>query len=157
MRGLICSADDWFENKPGGYKVNFDYANLSNAHGWCLRKYVDALMCKYFEEAIFMCGMPGSGKSTWAKAYIKNHEAIIVDNTNLELRSIYPYISLAEAYDTPWRIVKMDAKLGDCLSRQTHGVSTKKMEKMWIQFTQLTFPSWWDVTTVLHMDVPANS
>lgn len=35
------------------------------------------------KKVIIMCGIPGSGKSTWAREYVKNHEAAYVSRDEI--------------------------------------------------------------------------
>jgi predicted kinase len=71
----VCSADKFFEG-PDGYK--HDPKRIGEAHAWCLREYVDAIL---------------AGLKTPAYAAL-----IVVDNTNSARWEMAPYAQLAKAY-----------------------------------------------------------
>ncbi|KAK8775191.1 hypothetical protein V5799_031461, partial [Amblyomma americanum] len=104
-RGVILSADDFFYQ---GVKYCFDKTRLSEAHEW---------------------------NKTRAKQCIQERRSpIVIDNTNVEVWEMMPYVALAlrskyhvcvlEA-DTPW---KFDPR--QLTQRNTHGVPRRTIDSM---------------------------
>lgn len=115
---FICSADDFFI-KEGKY--NFNVKKLSNAHGYCLRKFVSHILNK--------------------------DETIIVDNTNTSIYEISPYASLALAYDYELKIVIFKMKehnLRKFALRNIHGVNERIINRQFKLLEELEFclPNW---------------
>lgn len=104
-RGVVLSADHFFCQ---GGKYNFDKSRLSEAHEWNKRR---------------------------AKKYIQEGRSpIIIDNTNVEMWEMMPYVALAlrAKYhvcvlepDTPW---KFDAR--QLTQKNTHGVPRRTIDSM---------------------------
>ncbi len=97
----ICSADHFFM-KDGRYV--FDWRLLKRAHKACLREFLDA------------CFRGFSGR-------------IIVDNTNIEMVHILPYVSIAEVFDRPVRIITLEADPEAAAKRHVHGVLIHTVHK----------------------------
>ena len=113
---FVYSADLFFM-KDGEYK--FDPKNLSEAHGTCLREFVDGLKDK--------------------------QSLIVVDNTNTSVAEIAPYAALALAYgyELEIEILKVDAEVA--AARNQHGVPKATIVKMAERINNLKneLPSWW--------------
>lgn len=112
---VVCSADDHFMRHD---KYEFDPSQLTNAHGACLRKYLNA-------------------------AKLAQH--LCVDNTNTTIAEVAPYIAVAQAYaydikaiffDTPWR---------ECAERNTKGVDAGLVMRMRYQAESMirNWPPFW--------------
>lgn len=119
---VLCSADDYFMQDDGEYR--FDPSQLKQAHGACLREYLNAA-----REAQHMC----------------------VDNTNTTIAEVAPYIAVAQAYaydiraiffDTPWRV---------CAERNTKGVDLSTVLRMHMQaeHTIRKWPPFWPKIEVI--------
>jgi predicted kinase len=117
----ICSADDHFMRHD---KYEFDPSQLSNAHGACLRRYLDG-------------------------AKLAQH--LCVDNTNTTIAEVAPYIAVAQAYayniraiffDTPWRV---------CAERSTKGIDPAMVLRMSMQAedTIRNWPPFWPKIEVI--------
>lgn len=114
----ICSANHWFE-ATGEYR--FIKQDLHFAHGACLQKYVRALQ--------------GSV------------ETIAVDNTNVSLTEISPYIALAEAFGRSYRIIRLECDVPTAARRNIHGVDYNKVGQMAANMESL--PPFWRETRVM--------
>ena len=89
----IVSADDYFMRDG---KYCFEASKLSEAHGDCLRDYIDAIQ--------------------W-------NTSVIVDNTNTTIAEVAPYIAIAQAYDYDIEVVVMPfVGLQTFVERNVHGV-----------------------------------
>jgi predicted kinase len=100
-KAVVCSADDFFM-RDGAYIFN-PYL-LPRAHGACLRKFVD---CVQLSE-----------------------ELVVVDNTNIYVCHLAPYISLAEAYGYEVEVRTLDIDTGTSFSRNIHGCPRLNIERM---------------------------
>lgn len=79
----ICSADEYFTRVDGSY--HFDPSELGQAHGKCLRRYIDVV------KQVYELG---------------DEFDIIVDNTNITDAELAPYVRIAEAYGQLFRIIQ---------------------------------------------------
>lgn len=104
--GVILSTDDFFRDKHGKYK--YEANKLSNAHQWNKHRARQRLK---------------EGKTP-----------IIIDNTNIEIWEMKPYIKLALQFgyevdiidpDTPWRLNPKELA-----KRNIHGVPKSKIVEM---------------------------
>jgi predicted kinase len=105
----VCSADHFFE-RDGGYK--FNPRLLGEAHGACMRRFIDALQAGVVE--------------------------IVVDNTNVRVEEVAPYVSVAQAFGAEVEIIMVDAlkthTVKDLAARNVHGVPYEtlvRMESAW--------------------------
>lgn len=94
---IVCSADHFFM-KNGDYL--FDPKQISKAHEECLKKYTLLVASNY------------SGH-------------IAVDNTNIRLWEISPYVNLATAFGLDYKIVEIVANPTIAAARNIHGVPEK--------------------------------
>ena len=113
-----CSADDYFTDEQGNY--NFDVKKLPIAHGQCLRAFIEA--CRF-----------GSGL---APEDVTSRNDVVVDNCNVNVHNIAPYIGIAQAYGYTTRIV-MVRNPGDAFERQTHNVPEFNWNAMRHQLNEL--------------------
>lgn len=117
---MVVSADDYFL-KDGQYC--FDPLRLGEAHQECFRKFMDAVQ-------------------------FVGEETIVVDNTNLHIGEIAPYVLAAQAfgYDTTVVLMRCDAKTA--YERNTHGVSIEGFLHMIVKLEKLELLPWWNVNQV---------
>lgn len=126
LPSIVVSADHYFEDKPGGYKKNFNRNDLSKAHGGCLRLFLVSLE---------------NGENLGINY-------LIVDNTNLSAWEAAPYVCLAAAYGYECEIVRVNTPYETCLKRQTHNVPTKVMKSMKWRWDKPNFPPFWKVVNI---------
>ena len=99
---VICSADDFFVGDDGVYR--FDASKLKEAHGWCYRKFEDA---------------------------VKNGQTVVVDNTNTRRWEFEKYIDYAEFAGAKFEVIRIKhPPLEVCFKRNTHGVPLETIKKM---------------------------
>lgn len=117
----VVSADHYFE-KSGTYQ--FNPAKLPEAHGECLRKFVEALQAK------------------------ASH--VVVDNTNTSVAEVAPYAALALAYGAELEIVTFQVDPVVAAARNVHGVPATGVEAMAKRLNDETsrLPPWWPQRTV---------
>jgi len=89
---VVCSADDHFM-VDGEYR--FDPSQLSEAHGACFRKAVEALQA----------GVD-----------------VVIDNTNTSTAEVAPYVVMGQAYADRVRIIRIDCDPEVAHARNGHGV-----------------------------------
>ena len=107
-----CSADFYFEG-PTGYK--FDASKLSEAHGQCFRTAIHAM--------------------------IERASMVVVDNTNMTLIELAPYVQAGKAFGYNVQIAQMIATVDDAAARNVHGVPTAGVSRQHYKFEQ-TPPFW---------------
>lgn len=119
-----CSADDFFME---GDEYRFDRNRLGQAHGFCLRLYLNNILC-YKDSGIKF--------------------DIVVDNTNTTNIELAPYVALAQAYEIPLMIytIKCDPELA--ASRNVHGVPRSSVLRMHERLMKRQLPSHWPHTWV---------
>jgi predicted kinase len=111
------SADDYFM-KDGKYEFNAE--ELSKAHDWVLRRFLDGLTQPY------LIGGP-----------------LVIDNTNLFALDMAPYIALARAFHRPFCIVTVYANLVEAQKRNIHGIDEETFRKKANYFTNERLPKFW--------------
>lgn len=103
----ICSADDYFyystdkDGNKSDYK--FEPSLLPNAHRICLKNFLSALEFR---------------------------DNVVVDNTNLNIIDIAPYVALADAHDYVVEFIFMDANPWECAKRNVHKVPENSVLQM---------------------------
>lgn len=114
---VVVSADHYFINAKGEYK--FDPNHLGDAHGLCLRTYVDHLQ--------------------------HGDETIIVDNTNTSISEIAPYAALALAYGYELEIVTLLVDVEVAAARNVHNVplETVRQQRRNLDNGTRQMPRWW--------------
>ncbi len=122
---VIYSADDFHvKGGPDGGKpeYQFDPAQAKNAHGWCLRRFLDTV--RTHEGSAHDC-------------------LVVVDNTNTTPYEIAPYYALGEAYSHEVRIVQFTCTPAEALARNVHGVPEATIALMYKRLTAADLPPWW--------------
>jgi hypothetical protein len=114
----VCSADH-FHEKSGEYK--FDPKNAPLAHGECIRNFVEHCRSHFITA---MLGQPEGGTPVHLQM---KHSDVVVDNTNVNVHSIAPYVGIAKAYGFTTRLV-MVRPPSDAFERCLH----KMPEAHWI-------------------------
>jgi hypothetical protein len=104
---FIVSADRYFTTPFGEY--SFDPRKLAEAHAYC------------FHQFLFYIN-PVNG---WSRSSI-----VFVDNTNINLWEISPYILAANAHGSSHEILTIHADVATAYYRQVHGVSFETLERM---------------------------
>lgn len=109
---IICSADNYFINtKTGEYE--WDASKLNLAHKHCY---------------------------TTADQALKNGVDVIIDNTNIRIRDVKRYISLANEYSVMVDIEESGTywakDIDECFNNGTHNVPKEVIEHMSIQFNK---------------------
>ncbi len=117
---LIVSADDFFLDDFGEYK--FDVAKLDAAHKSCLRIFLFALK---------------DGMSP-----------VIVDNTNINIEDLAPYVAVGQALGYEVEILQVDTPLEVAKGRNVHGVSDIHVEGMAKRMQQTKIPKRFKITHI---------
>ena len=115
----VVSADLYFCFN-GEY--NFDPKKLSEAHGWCFRKFIEEL-----------------------RRNPHGLDLVIVDNTNTTEAEIAPYVLGAQAYEAEVEIITFFCEPEIAHKRNVHGVSLESVMKQYERFKKRNFPPWWKV------------
>lgn len=119
---IICSADHFFMI-DGCYVFNPE--KLGAAHQACMRKFVLHCTNKDF-----------------------NDDTIVVDNTNLTVAEIAPYVQVALAFGHEVVIIRLVCMVAEAAKRNTHGVPFKSVEAMARRFENL--PVYWPKETEVY-------
>lgn len=132
VQSSVASADSFFEDSEGNY--NFDPMKLGEAHEACYQS--------FFEFCDLM---------VWFRdrKNVEARDVLFVDNTNLQLFEVSPYIALAKKFKVMTHIVEMCPSENEswglysrlCYDRQTHGVSLETFRRMVDSIQQC--PSFW--------------
>lgn len=120
------SADHFFERLG-----HFDPSKLGEAHGACLREYVESLL-----------GWRQT-KNTHRLAVQDVNTNLVVDNTNTSLVEIAPYVALAQAYAVEVKFVRVHCDPETAFQRQTHGVPLAGIQAMDQRLRELVLPPFW--------------
>lgn len=119
--GLVVSADDYFVELGGGvYK--FDPSRLSDAHGQCFRRFIEAVTSKT--------------------------PHVVVDNTNTTPMEISPYYLAAQAFGYDAEIVRVECPVYVAAARNTHGVSEATVIAMDKRMNESPLPPWWRLRVI---------
>jgi len=94
----VCSADNYFMDEDGNY--NFNPAELGKAHESCLHRFV-------------------------VEIWHGQTKTLVVDNTNVSLWEISPYLNVARAFGHEVEIVRCEAPAVVAAERNVHGVPLK--------------------------------
>lgn len=132
--GIKVSADHYFINR-GEYQ--FQPHLLGQAHADCFRRFID-----YCQSVV---NTPMSNST------------LVVDNTNLSVEEISPYVLAAQAFDIAV-VVKVItlmpysvAEMRQCAERNLHQVSLETVERQFSQLLKRQLPSRW-----IHQIVPVS-
>lgn len=118
----IFSADKRMVDEDGVYK--FDPSKLPEAHGGCLRDFVEMLRNS------------------------SENSLIIIDNTNTTVAEIAPYAALALAYGHDLEIITIEADPVVCAARNIHGVGMETILRMEGAMKKQELPPWWKHTII---------
>jgi len=123
----VVSADDYFmvKGEDGTETYKFDPTKLTNAHGECYKKYLDVL---YFERGFY--------------------DLLIVDNTNLSVEEISPYMLAASAFGVEAEVMTLQVPLDVAQGRNVHGVSQVGSARQYDRLKSRKLPPWWKHTEV---------
>jgi predicted kinase len=113
----IVSADDYFV-KDGQYQ--FDPTKLGDAHRFCMKSFLFAVNDRM--------------------------SPIIVDNTNINLEDVAPYVAVGEALGYDVEVVQVDTEPTIAAGRNVHGVQMKKVLEMYDRMQRTRLPKRWKVT-----------
>lgn len=116
--GLV-SADQFFIEQSTGNYI-FDPTKLGEAHKECMRVFL------------------------WSINRKVPH--IIVDNTNINLEDIAPYVAVAEAMDYEVEIVQVYCEPTIAAARNEHGVPLKSVLNMYDRLNRVKLPKRWKVS-----------
>lgn len=115
----IVSADDFFVG-PEGYK--FDIAKLSEAHKFCMRLFLNALQ--------------------------DGHSPVIVDNTNINVEDLSPYVAVGEAFNYDVEIIQVNTPAYVAAPRNVHGVAEKHVHAAEERLNRVRLPNRFKVTHI---------
>ena len=83
-RGVICSADDYYYDQRGNY--HWDGNRLSEAHEFCKQKSERHMnLVRLYTRLLFHSNC----------LFLKGYEAVIIDNTNIEIWNMIIYATMA--------------------------------------------------------------
>lgn len=116
----VVSAD-FYHERTGTYK--YDIKNVQVAHGWCLRLFVRELESNDCDH-------------------------LIVDNTNIHLEYISPYVRLAQAFNMEFYIVEFHTPMIDAITRNVHGTPDEAIRRMFNAMAIVQLPKSWPVVRV---------
>lgn len=117
---IICSADDFFVDNDGIYK--FDIEKLGEAHAWCMRHFLQSLQDKM--------------------------NPVIVDNTNINLEDISPYVAVGVALGYEVEIIQVNTPPEVAAGRNLHGVSANHVHSMHKRLMSVKLPHRFKVTYI---------
>ena len=115
---IICSADDYFIGPDGIYRFNVE--TLGEAHKACMRKFLQSLQDKM--------------------------SPIIVDNTNINLEDLAPYVAVGQAFDYDVEILQVNTPPEIAGVRNLHGVSESHVQAMHKRLSHIKLPNRFKVT-----------
>jgi predicted kinase len=117
---LTVSADHFFVG-PNGYQ--FDVTKLGDAHKECMQRFIRAL---------------NDGMNP-----------VIVDNTNINVEDVAPYVAVGEALDYKVTIIQVNTPPDVAAKRNIHGVAEKQVHRTHERLQHVKLPSRY---TVSHVD-----
>lgn len=119
---VVVSADDYFM-KDGVYQ--FNPKELTQAHAACFKSFLEAI--QESDPTV---------------------EYLVVDNTNLSVEEISPYMLAAAAYGLEAEIQTVVVQLSVAASRNVHGVPMTSSQNQWNKLQSRRLPPWWKQTSV---------
>lgn len=131
---MILSPDDFLIRPDGTY--DWSPSRVSSAWRDTLDRVQSLLPGWRFDTLVLLCGVPGSGKSTWLKEH-QVASSLYVDATFTSQISRAPFIPIAASFGKPVDVVWMDTPLEECVRRNALRSEDRRipMEKM-IHFHQ---------------------
>jgi predicted kinase len=118
-KGIICSADKFFVDHNG---YNFDINNLGEAHNWCMREFIRALQ--------------------------DDMDLVIVDNTNIAIEDISPYVAVGRAFDYEVEIIQVNTSPEVAAARNVHQVPIERVLHMYKRLHTIKLPRRFKVTQI---------
>jgi hypothetical protein len=119
-RGCYFSTDDFWKVK----NILFDPLRLSEAHGWCFRRYLSGLENECFRIE-------------------KDQRDLWVDNTNISPYEISPYILASQAYGYEHEILTIWADPIIAWRRNKHNVPAHVVLSMYQRLLKEELPTFW--------------
>lgn len=147
---MIVSADDYFM-RDGTF--HFDVNKIGEAHASCLRRFLDFVHPDdetppgLSLRVAILRGLPGSGKSTWARRHERLFD-VCVDNTNTSVAEIAPYAASALAFGHRVRILTIRSRPEFAAARNIHGVPPITVGMMYQRMVTEVLPPWWTSLTI---------
>ena len=126
-RASICSADHFFIDKNDNY--NFDRNKIGEAHKECMATFLTYVMTEFFDKGRVL------------------RSPIIVDNTNISIHEVTPYLRVAEAFGYEVEVVRIGSDPDTAYKRNTHGVPLETIKRMHKSMKPL--PSWMGKETIV--------
>lgn len=119
---VICSADHHFMVNR---EYKFDPCDLPIAQRKCLRKYIDTL-------------------GSWSRMSAHQHLDVLgVDNTNIKVLDLAPYVSVANSFGFTPEIITVRCDPVVAHRRNVHGVPENTVMRMAHSLDREVFPPWW--------------
>lgn len=127
--GHIVSAD-FHHTYNGVYK--YDVKNVQRAHGLCLKEFTELVRRQNV--------LP-----------FEDYDHLIVDNTNIHLEYISPYVRLAQAYELEFYIVEFRCTIEEAIARNVHGTPDEAIRRMYNAMDTVQLPKSWPVCKIEEM------
>jgi len=118
--GDFVSTDSYFTD-PVTNEYRFDPTKLGEYHDRCFREFIELLR----ERA----------------------PLVVVDNTNLKVFEIAPYVRVAQVMGYGVEIIHVLADPQKCIEMNTHGVPANTI----LQMQAEPLPYWWPVRTIMNV------
>lgn len=77
---------------------------------------------------------------------IRLGRTVILDNTNLIVQEVTPYVIMAHEFGYEVKLVRVPCRPSVAFKRQTHGVPKEVHEKMYRRFKSFKRPDFWPVS-----------
>lgn len=125
---VVCSSDDYpglYVKRPDG-SVGINLGLLGKAHGACLFSAITSLRAGF---------------------------SVVIDNTNIPLDEISPYVLLAQAFGAEIEVVRVVCPGLTAFNRQTHGVPMTTFERMLAAHGANPCAPHWPFIGVVHREV----
>lgn len=122
----VFSADDFFTDVRGAY--NFDKEKLPEAHQDCMYRFISAIHNTALEDQVF-----------------------VIDNTNVSIAQVAPYIAVARAHRAEVELVWMrEDRLEVCHGRNVHGapIEVIRLQLRALRYLRDHWPRFWPTPTV---------
>ena len=110
---MIIEADQFYYE---GGKYVWSPERRRTVWGTCVRLFREAMEERRFEHVIMMVGIPGSGKSSYARAADREN-VVVLDSTFVEPERRWQILQMARQYNVPVMAVWMDTEWDVCVQR----------------------------------------
>jgi len=132
----ICSADNYFIDEGGNY--NFDKDKIGEAHKECMATFLTYVMnAEFFDKDRVLKG------------------PLIVDNTNISLHEVTPYLRVAEVFGCEVEVVRIECDVEVAYNRNKHDVPKRTINRMFNNLKPL--PSWMGKEIVIQNEQGENN